>query len=727
MNKKLLSVILLLPVLLLGLLFTANYIAIGNLIDDPSRISFANPVEFVQIGHTSTIPCFTTPSEDKWQEDIVYEVDDPELVEIEGHALAGIKEGATILTASYKNGTLIDKIPVYVVDEDSSGLYALDLGSSLSGISDDRLYGRYDLSEGLELVDAKIEISVFDFSSAIYEGESLIPSKQAQEAKVTGGLASIAYNPVTSRYEVTAQGNEDIVLTFLNSLGEETELTIPLIEEGINVRSYRDLAYLTNHYEKDNPLCLQTSLESYDQCFDSEGNPLRNLKPLALTEGEKNQLQAFGDDAFYLARSFDGVPYYCEYAKTQSTYDTRFLQKLGQSADLIEGLKIHQDIYGNGHSLNFHDLTFPSGEKTNVNGQEIVALSEKDVYRGPLSFCGVSLTGDSPQVTVNGEDNIVMGIHSDGLTIDNLTVYGANNRPYVTDYEYGGTLLSRKGVNGFTIRNSLLQNARNGIRCFSSQDVVVDNCLLRNCRDYLLRLGSDVYKEQDHQATPSENYPEGERIDTDITVSDTYFANSGFFSIGVEAHFDGRFLYPTTIAGFETEQLFMGTLPLGGTSKGVNLAIEGDTRFYDWKLISAVSSSAFLQINDDLSGFEDLLEMMERFDLIPIIVRELSKEGNASFLIEEKERVDGQINPGSTFVNTGIAYYGGGLINSRADFAPEDLGLSPLTVGLDASLTTDMLLEGCIGPSPFRFYLYKNDSSIQPGDNPSLKILSERA
>ena len=273
----------------------------------------------------------------------------------------------------------------------------------------------------------------------------------------------------------------------------------------------------------------------------------------------------------------------------------------------------------------------------------------------------------------------------------------------------------------------MLQNARNGIRCFSSQDVVVDNCLLRNCRDYLLRLGSDVYKEQDHQATPSENYPEGERIDTDITVSDTYFANSGFFSIGVEAHFDGRFLYPTTIAGFETEQLFMGALPLGGTSKGVNLAIEGDTRFYDWKLISAVSSSAFLQINDDLSGFEDLLEMMERFDLIPIIARELSKEGNASFLIEEKERVDGQINPESTFVNTGIAYYGGGLINSRADFAPEDLGLSPLTVGLDASLTTDMLLEGCIGPSPFRFYLYKNDSSIQPGDNPSLKILSERA
>ena len=727
MNKKLLAVILLLPVLLLGLLFTVNYVAIGNLIDDPSRISFANPVEFVQVGNSASIRVLTTPNDDKWQDDITYEAEDPELLSIEGHTLTGLKEGKTTLTAYYDNGVLLDRIPVYVVSEGSSDLYALDIHSSLSGISEDHLYGRYDLNADLELVDANIEISVYDFSSCVYEGAEIIPSHEAKQASIVDGQASIAYDRESERYRITVKGNEDIVISFTNSLDEETLFTIPLAEEGINIHSYRDLAYAANHLESDNPLCLQVSLESLDQAYDSEGNPLRNVKPLALSEEEKNQLQALNDETHYLTRAHEGELYYYEYTRTESTYDTRFLDKRNQSKDLVEALRIHSSVYGNGYSLNFHDLTFPTGKGTIVNGQETVALSEADIYRGPLSFCGVSLSGDKPQVTVNGEDNIIMGIHGDNLTIDNLTIFGANNRPYVTDYEYGGTILSVKGVNDFTIQDSVLQNARNGIRCFSSQNVVVDNCLIRNCRDYLIRLGSDEFKEQTHQATPSENYPENERIDTTVTVNDSYLANSGFFSIGVETHFDGEFLYDTVVAGFQTNDLFMGTLPLGGTSKGVKLSLAGDTRFYDWKLISAVSSSAFLQINEDLAGFDQLLEALERFDLIPIITRELSKPENAAFLIEEGERVDGIADPKTTYVNTGLAFYGGGLVNSVSDFDDEELGLSKLSVELSASESTDQLLRGCIGPSPFEFHLYQNDNPIQPGDAPSLGELSQRA
>lgn len=727
MNKKLLALILLLPVLLLGVLFTVNYVAIGNLIDDPSRISFANPVEFVQVGEEKNVTVLTTPQDDKWQEDIVYEVDDETLLSIEDHTLTGLKEGKATLTAHYDNGVLLDRIPVYVVSPDSSALYALDLSSSLSGIGSSHVYGRYDLDADLQLVDATIELGVYDFSSCLQDGDQLIPSHKAKQASIQSGQGSIAYNEESDRYEVTVKGNEDLVLSFLNSQDEETLLTLPIIEEGINVRSYRDLAYMANHHQGDNPLCLQTSLESLEQASDSEGNPLRNVKPLGLTEAEKNQLDQLGDDTKYLLRSHKSGDLYYEYTETESTYDTRFLEKLGQSTTLIEALQIHQDIYGNGYSLNFHDLTFPSGKSTNVGGQEKVALSESDIYRGPLSFCGISLSGDKPQVTVNGEDNIIMGIHKDNLTISNLTVFGANNRPYVTDYEYGGTILSVKGVNNLTIEDTVLQNARNGIRCFSSQNVLVENCLIRNCRDYLLRLGSDEFKEQTHQANGNENYPENERIDTSLTVRDSYLANSGFFSIGVETHFDGEFLYETTVAGFQTSDLFLGTLPLGGTSKGVKLSIEGDTKFYDWKLIEAVSSSAFLQVSEDLSGFDQLIEAMEHFDLIPIITRELSKEENAAFLIEEGERIDEQLDPSKTYANTAVAFYGGGLVNSLADFSEETTGLKNLEVALNASLSTDKLLQGCIGPSPFQFYLYTNDNPIQPGDAPSLKDLSLRA
>ena len=727
MNKKLLAVVLLLPVLLLGVLFTVNYVAIGNLIDDPLRISFANPVEFVQVGEEKNVTVLTTPHDDKWQEDIVYEVDDKSLLSIEGHTLTGLKEGKATLTAYYDSGVLLDRIPVYVVSSNSSALYALDLTSSLSGIASSHVYGRYDLDADLQLVDATIELGVFDYSACLQDGDQLIPSHKAKQVSIQSGSGSIAYNDESDRYEVIVKGNQDIVISFINSQDEETCLTLPIIEEGINVRSYRDLAYATNHHDGDNPICLQTSLENLEQATDSEGNPLRNVKPLGLSEEEKNQLDQLGDGTKYLLRSFKSGDLYYEYAETESTYDTRFLKKLNQSTSLIEALTVHQDIYGNGYSLNFHDLTFPTGKSTNVGGQEKVALSKSDIYRGPLSFCGVSLSGDKPQVTVNGEDNIILGVHADNLIISNLTVFGANNRPYVTDYEYGGTILSVKGVSNLTIEDSVLQNARNGIRCFSSENVTIDNCLIRNCRDYLIRLGSDEYKEQTHQATANENYPENERIDTTVTVNDTYFANSGFFSIGVETHFDGEFLYDTVVAGFQTNDLFMGTLPLGGTSKGVKLMVTGDTRFYDWKLISAVSSSAFLQINEDLAGFDQLLEALERFDLIPIITRELSKPENAPFLIEEGDRIKGQVDPDATYVNTALAFYGGGLVNSVSDFDDQALGLHQLNVELSASETTDQLLRGCIGPSPFEFHLYQNDNPIQPGDTPSLGELSERA
>ena len=121
------------------------------------------------------------------------------------------------------------------------------------------------------------------------------------------------------------------------------------------------------------------------------------------------------------------------------------------------------------------------------------------------------------------------------------------------------------------------------------------------------------------------------------------------------------------------------------------------------------------------------MEALERFDLIPIITRELSKPENAAFLIEEGERVDGIADPKTTYVNTGLAFYGGGLVNSVSDFDDEELGLSKLSVELSASESTDQLLRGCIGPSPFEFHLYQNDNPIQPGDAPSLGELSQRA
>ena len=408
------------------------------------------------------------------------------------------------------------------------------------------------------------------------------------------------------------------------------------------------------------------------------------------------------------------------------------------------GVHVQKDFYGNGFTINAHELAYPvHGEENGIDpvAQKIVPDREKDYFFGPLTFVSIGDLENVPIIRAYLCDNVGFLLDGENLLINDVKLQNANNINNMFNLSYTGTILEIEGKNN-TLKNSIVQNGRTCVRAFSTDGLIIDNCLLQNAGEFIVKLGSNKVNVTNHDKEVTVNYNGNDitksfndfyngnaeetnsanniltqmitstysdgnidsalntlndiqegldnldgilnsdgtyNYDAHVTINDTYFYNSGIYSIAFENSFNGAYIYngmPSQLS--EVFGMLAGAgqnvvIPedIGGTAYPVELTLSGDTRFYDWKNINDIDISALIEENintilNNLAGnFDlpqdvlDLLKTLSIDDYFP--VKSLIKESAIDLNLAYRE-IDGEeIN---YYINRPIAWYGGGFNGS---------------------------------------------------------------
>lgn len=415
-----------------------------------------------------------------------------------------------------------------------------------------------------------------------------------------------------------------------------------------------------------------------------------------------------------------------------TTYDKTYLENLEKSGEngvvnkyvqyLIE-FKNH--VYGNGFEINADKFT-----------QCKDATGIPKIFKGPLNFVAIS------SASVKGQDNISFLVRTDNVLINNVVLKGCSDDSLLE--EDGQFNLSKLNYVGTTLEiaksakllNSRVSNGRTVVRIFAGGstmgspvvedksafnvqeekiNVHIESCVLSNAREFILKIGSNRALKQtsnkqrellDASGKAYSPYDEKNKTDkyfndnyliNDVTLKNSVLDTSGLFSVGMETHFSGEFLY----GGITTWE------GCAATSYASALRIVGDVKMLDWKNLSNVDSSTLIEVTGEANPWlsMNVAEMM----------KEVAKV--------KKECRDIILNVGGTeYVHGGIAFYGGGYNYSYLDlteandetkqFGVYDVNISVLENSKDENIQKQgKLLPMAAGAGDFRFYLYNNKSS----------------
>lgn len=415
--------------------------------------------------------------------------------------------------------------------------------------------------------------------------------------------------------------------------------------------------------------------------------------------------------------------------KFTTMYDKTYLDNIGENDEnkkvqyLIE-FKNH--VYGNGFEINADKFT-----------QCKDATGVPKIFKGPLNFVAIS------SASVKGQDNVSFLVRTDNVLINNVVLKGCSDdslheedgRFNLSKLNYVGTTLEI--AKSAKLLNSRVSNGRTVVRIFAGgstmgspvvedksafnvQDekinVHIESCVLSNAREFILKIGSNRALKQtsnkqrellDASGKAYSPYDEKNKTDkyfndnyliNDVTLKNSVLDTSGLFSVGMETHFSGEFLYGGTITMWEG---------CAATSYASALRIVGDVKMLDWKNLSNVDSSTLIEVTGEANPWlsMNVAEMMKEVAKVKSECRDII------------------LNVGGTeYVHGGIAFYGGGYNYSYLDlteandetkqFGVYDVNISVLENSKDENIQKQgKLLPMAAGAGDFRFYLYNNKSS----------------
>lgn len=409
-----------------------------------------------------------------------------------------------------------------------------------------------------------------------------------------------------------------------------------------------------------------------------------------------------------------------------TTYDKTYLENSGENKYVQYLIEFKNHVYGNGFEINADKFT-QCKDTTGV----------PKIFKGPLNFVAIS------SASVKGQDNVSFLVRTDNVLINNVVLKGCSDdslheedgRFNLSKLNYVGTTLEI--AKSAKLLNSRVSNGRTVVRIFAGgstmgspvvedksafnvQDekinVHIESCVLSNAREFILKIGSNRALKQtsnkqrellDASGKAYSPYDEKNKTDkyfndnyliNDVTLKNSVLETSGLFSVGMETHFSGVYLYD----GFS--ETWKGC---AATSYASALRIVGDVKMLDWKNLSNVDSSTLIEVTGDANP------------LLSMNVAEMMKE----VAKVKKECRDIILNVGGTeYVHGGIAFYGGGYNYSYLDlteandetkqFGVYDVNISVLENSKDENIRNQgKLLPMAAGAGNFRFYLYNNKSS----------------
>ena len=488
-------------------------------------------------------------------------------------------------------------------------------------------------------------------------------------------------------------------------------ITVDVVADGVNVTDYTSLMAAT---DAEKPVVLQEDVMLGEYMFDEDGF----LKEDADLSRFVRQIETTADWTYYAnqGKAHPTVNYIVEFTA---------------------------DVYGNGKYIDGDYITQVTP----------MVSASKSVFKGPLDFVAYGA-----KASVKAQDNIVFLVRTDDIVIDNVVLRGCSDESLYDDDKMELNLLNTVGtvievMSDCRILNSRIMNGRAGLRALGREgidavvsesspvdvekeriDVSVESCIIRNAREFLVKLGTNrkvrgtyvsgassmewdeeamepslsangvTYAPRDDSNLYDDNFADNFVL-THLTLENCALYNSGLFSVGFESSFAGPML-----DGFWN---FTYWDDIGGTSYSAVLKLVGDVRMYDWKSLDTVDSSTLIEVAGDAGSSADFL----RLDVSAMLNRVCTYGGD-----EYKDII--YTADGSQYVHGGIALYGGGKNYGMVDFTeftgevPEEyhVNLSVLALGEgdDDGIFADQarMLPLAAGTQDFRFFMYDATSTF---------------
>ena len=498
-------------------------------------------------------------------------------------------------------------------------------------------------------------------------------------------------------------------------------LTLRCVKEGINVYSFAELYYATK--AEGHPIVLQRDI------VDDFGYMSQAAKDNGVLDFVTNQL----------------------YEKIDTTYDYTYYENIGQEIpQVITLLQFHEDLYGNGYTINAGNVTMEKGIGANENR----VPAEGALFQGPLNFVELVIS-EVNKVSVKAQDNICFAIYDDvDLTDVNLRActLEADDQGEINlvDLNWVGTTVEILGTN-ISIQYSRLTDGRTVLRAFGDDEdsekeieFSLSNCMLQRSREFLMRIGSNRFVDSAefdtifdfvsptipatgidfsglpftsataHSSTVKQRYSsysdkaqqvyEDAFINTFVNVKDCIFTDTAIFAIGMDSHFSGAMLYdgPSGVPPqfSEFKDATANWYDLAKTSYGAKLTFEGEVWINTWKDVDKVDSTSLIDVRIPNVGGMEALGMLE------LNLGQMIKDVKADERYPALKNITTSYD-GKDYVHAGIAFFGGGKNYCVIEFADGASGmvddLNPHNISL--GMVNKGFLESAAGPEEFCFFI----------------------
>ena len=386
--------------------------------------------------------------------------------------------GNVIITCSNKKGNVYRSMKGIIYDH-AAIIITNEIQSSQQNIDNNLYYGEYDLKDGKKekaefILDVKVGPN--DYTKA-YQNNLYVDSK----------TSNIDFDIKTGEVKIKDTGMASITIG-CNSVGEikKQSYNFEIVKNGINVYTYEDLLNCTNKSTTGEIAVLRKSFESLENYNSNSKNG--NVELFGKYDSKK--------------KTFD---FKNEIYSFTTTYNHEFIDKWNENASkhnvatisnkVYSGLRIQKDFYGNGYTINMHNLTFPTGSsKMKIGGETVLVptLEPKDLFRGPLPFYALGDHNNMPLIEAFGQDNSCLYIDGNNIVVNDINIKNCDFSNSLGFLDYVGTTVDVNGNNN-TIKNSRLSNGKNVLRTFSTNNFTLDNSILSNARNFLLYAGSNEY------------------------------------------------------------------------------------------------------------------------------------------------------------------------------------------------------------------------------------------
>lgn len=624
--------------------------------------------------------------------------------------LQPLQIGEVKVTCSNKKGNIFKTMTVIIFKEGAIVVQS-KIKASQNNIDPNIYYGEYDFDKSLNKQKATFEFEV-----------KTIGDLQINDLQYVNNTPDIIeIDEANKIVKIKTSGDASFtVKTNNDEMVKPMTYSFKVVKDGVNVYDYNQLLACTNKSTNGEIVVLRKSFESVNNLNNTTDNNVVCFGNY--TDGKKID---FTSDVYSFETTYnqDYIKAWNEFVNSNPRY-----KKI--SNRVLVGIRVQKDFYGNGYTINLHNLTFPSSTMdvvdSNGNKTTIPALSKDDLYRGPLPFYSLGEHNNMPLIEAFGQDNVGMYVDGSDILVNDVNLKNCDFGNLMSNLDYVGTVLETNG-NNITIKNSRLSNGKQVVRSFSSTNVSIVNSMLSNARNFLLTIGSNDYIKADLLKEYEFTLLNGEKITSTINnylmksnagddtlnafvigsftdkekmrkaildiqnalndeslikdiykgsmnIKDTMFYRSGIASIGMDTMFSGPFLESSTpsVVNMLLTGLNVPYIPnhVGGMSYPVELNITGKTKFYDYKEWNNLDITGL--INENISSFVD--DAKEMFGVTDADIGDISIDTIfpiKSFL--KSSVVTTTSSDGKVYVNIPIAYYGGGANLSKVTFDTEDL------------------------------------------------------